>query len=337
MTVGQPLGIMLAIALATLGIYNFLSGRRFVRDLLGKMWLSRRTLFEWDEYATRNPNVSDIIVCLTTTPSRVEHLDGALKSLLSQTVRPALIRLHMPDYSVREECGYELPVDLKSLRSIEIVHCQDDGPATKLIPALRDLPPDQPVLVVDDDMLYPSGMIAAYEKQLRERPDAAFTLSGWIVPDDLIDRPTTLVGNILQRPPVPLKSTRVRKLRQVDVFQGYASYLVQPRFFDLEAVTDYSDAPGQATYVDDVWLSGHCSAPKYVFPHGRYPFMYYRNARFFSLNSLGRLNRGEGAPEQRANTIVVRYLADRWMTSQKKPAPSLATEAGEPSAAGRSS
>ena len=44
---------------------------------------------------------------------------------------------------------------------------------------------------------------------------------------------------------------------------------------------------------------------------------------------LGRLNRGEGGPEQRSNTIVLRHLRDRWMRSEKKPVPCTAMEPGE--------
>lgn len=303
-----------ALAIA---VYDFLSGRNLLRDLRDKRRLRARSLAEWDEHWARNPRRSDIVVCLTTTPSRIAFIDDVLCSLMAQTVRPSRIRLHLPDYSLRENRIYHLPPELKDLRSLEIVHCDDHGPATKLVPALRELPADQRIVVVDDDMVYPPGMLETLEASARAHPDTVCAMSGWIVPDDLTDRPTTLAANVFERPPVPVKCSRIRSPRRVDVFQGYSGYLVRPRFFDLDAVMDYSNAPPQAMWVDDVWLSAHCKAPKYVFPHRRYPCSYWSRRHVYASTALGRLNRGNGDPATRSNSVVIRHLADRWMVSAR--------------------
>jgi len=297
-------------------IYDFLSGRDLIRDLLHKRRLRRRSITAWDDYWASNPRESDIIVCLTTTPSRMELVCDALCSLMAQTVRPRRIRLHVPDYSLREQCLYRLPPDLKTLRSVEIIHCEDFGPATKLIPALRDLPPEQRILVVDDDMVYPPDMLEVMQANSDAHPDVACAMSGWIVPDDLTDRPTTLLGNVLQRPPVPIKCSRVRERRRVDVFQGYSGYLVRPQYFDADEVTNYQGAPRQAFWVDDVWLSAHCHAPRFVFPYSRYPCHDWAHRRIFSSTALGLVNCGNGDPATRSNSIVIRHLRDRWLNTR---------------------
>jgi len=306
---------LLGAATLSVGIYDFLSGRDLVRDMLDKHRLRQRSLLDWDAHWAANPHQSSIVVCLTTTPSRVDRIHDTLRSLMAQTLRPARIRLHLPDFSLRENRIYHVPSDLKALRSLEIVHCEDYGPATKLIPALEDLDPDQAILVVDDDMVYPPDLLEQLETRARIDADRVWCSSGWIVPDDLTDRPTTLVGNVLQRPPVPLKCSRVREIRPIDVFQGYSGYLVRPRFFDLAAVTDYGGAPAQATWVDDVWLSAHCRAPKSVFPYRRYPCQYWRSVRAFGMTALGHINSGDGDLEKRGNTIMIRHFADRWTAS----------------------
>jgi len=305
------------LVVAAVLVYDFLSGRDFVRDMRDKRRLRARSLREWDEHWAANPRESEIVVCLTTTPSRIDYIHDALASLMAQTVRPRRIRLHLPDYSLRENRFYHLPAELKSLRSLEIVHCEDYGPATKLIPALMELPAEQRILVVDDDMVYPPRMLEVMQENSDAMPDTVCAMSGWIVPDDLTDRATTLIGNVFGRPPVPRKCSRIRAPRRVDVFQGYSGYLVLPRFFDLAEVTDYESAPPQARWVDDVWLSAHCTAPKYVLPHERYPCSYWSNKRVYTATSLGRINRGDGDPATRSNSVVIRHFRDRWLTSAR--------------------
>jgi len=312
--------IAAAVLAAILGVrlYNALTGRRLSKDLRDKRRLRARSLEDWDAFCVANPRNSDIVVCLTTTPSRIHLLADTLASLMWQSRRPRRIRLHVPDVCVRDGTPYEIPKAFEQLQSVDIVRCHDDGPATKLIPALHDLPPDQWILVVDDDMIYPPDMIEAFGQQSQSRPGAAHALSGWIVPDDLTDRPTNLLSNVLQYPPVPLKCSRIWKERQIDILQGYAGFLVRPRFFDLDALTDYTLAPEQARTVDDVWLSGHCQADKFVFPYDRYPFNSWRNHPHYVRTSLGRINRGDGDPSRRPNTIVVKHLRDAWMTTRRR-------------------
>jgi len=213
-----------------------------------------------------------------------------------------------------------VPAWLRSLRSVKIVECDDLGPATKLIPSLKALPPDSMIVVVDDDRIYSKDLIADLEKASASQPDAAFGITGWIVPPDLIDRPTTIYTNVFQLPPAPLRGVRQRRRRPVDILQGFAGYLVRPRFFDMAQISDYSGAPAAAFYVDDVWLSAHCKAPKCVIPVRRANFQPRRHALHYKRTSLGWHNRGGGDLEKRNNTIAMKYLADRWRVGGQRPA-----------------
>jgi hypothetical protein len=168
------------------------------------------------------------------------------------------------------------------------------------------------ILVVDDDRIYPPRLIETLEAAAQGAPDSAVGLGGWIVPSDLIDRPTTLYSNIFQRPPAPLRSVRIARPIAVDVLQGVAGYLVRPRFFDLARVMDYSDAPEAAFFVDDVWIGAHCLAPKFVMPSRRTNFPPKRRAAFYKRSSLGWINRGGGKVENRNNTIMLKHFAAVW-------------------------
>ena len=153
-----------------------------------------------------------------------------------------------------------------------------------------------------------------------DHPEVAIASSGWDAPADLTDRPTTLMATLRGRAPAPLKCTRVRDVRAVDIMQGLAGYLVKPSFFDLHAIADYTGAPDAAFFVDDVWISGHCRVPKVVVAGRRTNFVSLFDARFFKRSSVALINRGAGTPDSRNNTIMLRHFADRWRRSMPQAA-----------------
>jgi len=310
------LGSSLLATAAALHGYHTLTGRDALLDLRDKVRLQSRSLADWDNFCAANPKRSEIVVCLTTTPSRISRIEGTLKSLFYQTHRPKTIRLHVPTFSRREGRLYSVPAALQTLTALEIVRCADAGPATKLLPALEVFDREQPLLVVDDDRLYPPDLIERFTDAAALLPHAALGLSGWNVPDTLIDRPTTLLDHLCQRAPAPVKSTRLHQPRRVDILMGYTGYLVRPAFFEHTTVSDYSAAPPAAFYVDDVWISAHCTAPRWVFPAPRHCFIPRKDWFLHDRTALYRLNNGGGNPELRNNTLLIRYFQDRWLCTQ---------------------
>jgi len=241
-------------------------------------------------------------------------LGPTLKSLLRQTARPREIRLCIPAWSERERCAYEVPAWLRALRSVTIVPCADEGPATKFLPTLRMVAPDQAVVVLDDDRIYHPRLLEVFQDLAARHPDEAVSAAGWQVPADLVDRPTTLWARLAGAPYVPRRANQLRRPRRVDIVQGLHGYVVRPRFFDLAQLGDFSAVPAAVRWVDDVWLSAHCSAPKYVRPM-RLAFTDYKpwvGRRRFNRTSLGAgMNRAD-TDEQRGNSIALRALHARF-------------------------
>ncbi len=304
------LGLAMA-AIAVIAAYNFMEGETLIRDLIDEARLIRVDLKGLDAAWAAAPARADCVVSLTSLPSRLPYIGTTLKSLLRQEKLPARIRLNLPSFSRREQTPYVIPDWLKDLQSVEVIACQDYGPATKLIPSL-DLPGDAKIVVVDDDRIYPATLIADLNAAADRLGDAAVGLSGWIAPADLTDRPTTILTNIFMTPPVPIRARRMRAPQSVDMLQGLSGYLVRPRFFDVAEMTDYNGAPEAAFFVDDVWISAHCKALKYVIPAGRVGYAGRKRKQFYKETSLGRVNRGDGDVNKRNNTIMLRYFAGRW-------------------------
>jgi hypothetical protein len=261
-----------------------------------------------------NPRNSGLVVTLTTIPSRIEALGPTVKSLLRQTARPVEIRLCVPAWSEREQCAYAVPPWLRALPGVTIVSCADEGPATKFLPTLRAMEPDQAVVVVDDDRIYHPRLLEKLAELVAAHPDEVVSAAGWDAPADRIDRPTTLWARLTGAAYVPVRGNQLRRARRVDIAQGLHGYVVRPRFFDLTELGDFSKAPVALRFVDDVWISAHCRVPRAVHPL-RLAFTDYKpweHRRRYDRTSLGGNVNRAADHTQRGNSIALRFFSERW-------------------------
>ena len=305
---------ILTILLLGLLVNNYLTGRRFLLDLIHYQRIKSFELGLLDKNWKNSKNRSEIVVSFTTIPSRIEHISPTIKSLLYQKRLPKKIILCLPHKSFRDGEAYNIPSWIEELESVQILRVdQDYGPATKFIPTLEKMEGDEAILVLDDDHIYPPGYIQEFEKGNDMYPDFLLTASGWRVPKDLVDKPTSFISNILKTPPTPVKGTRIGKLYQTDIVQGYAGYLIKPQFFDIQKLKNYEGTPEILKYVDDVWISAHSNVPKYVLPLKRYCYSPMSSRKFFRSNSLSMINnRGKERNEDRHNSIAIKYFKDKW-------------------------
>lgn len=316
-----PVLLIATIALAILLIagYNFLSGKRLVRDLLHFYRLKKASISDLDK-KWLDSEKSNIIFSLTTIPERIDYLELTLKSLLMQKRAPKRIHLNIPYRSFRNDLPYEIPAWMESLKSLNVVRIDEDfGPASKFIPSLKAQEPDQPILVVDDDNLYPSSYIQDFEAAEKKHPDIILAASGWRVPDDLIDKPTTLWTNIMRVPPVPLPGTRINKPVKTDIIQGFSGYLLKPKFFDLNEIDNYEGVPQKVRFVDDVWVSAQAKVEKYIFPITRFCYVPFFQNDFYKASSLAKINNYNRIDNRdRNNSVALRFFSDKWGKGERQ-------------------
>lgn len=205
------------------------------------------------------------IISLTAIPSRFTGLGPTLESLVAQSADE--VRLHIP-YAYKR-----FPTWDGSLPSVpagvRIVRCESDlGPATKILPAARDLRgQDAQILFCDDDCIVPHGWANRLFAIQSRRPEQAVAVyvrpsylpdtapstrrQAWQVPIryDLPYRASRLFHQILGTP-VAYRRPFWRP-GYGDVFFGVGGVVVRPNFFDDVAF----DIPEIAWLVDDIWLS----------------------------------------------------------------------------------
>ncbi|MFJ9368815.1 hypothetical protein ACIRRA_30930 [Nocardia sp. NPDC101769] len=195
-----------------------------------------------------------IVVTLSTVPQRRRHLRPVLRSLLDQTVPADRLLLAWPRYSLRSGAAYPEPPSLPA--GVDLVRCEDQGPATKLLPALR-AEPNAVLVVVDDDAIYPETLLEDLLAAHRQLPAAALGVRGQHVRSGCDPR---YLGHVC--------GTAVRKHVPVDVLMGMWGYLIPAGSLD-EAVHDFEGWPPEVWWQDDVWISAHLArrrVPRLVVP-----------------------------------------------------------------------
>ncbi|GAA6028650.1 hypothetical protein JCM8097_007329 [Rhodosporidiobolus ruineniae] len=179
------------------------------------------------------------LVSLTSTRQRLStSLPPTVWSLVRQSLPPRAVRIHLP---LEQQHAFSLadldPVFRHPL--VELRFVEDEGPATKFLPALREALEtaanggdlralDDPVVVLDDDHVYSPVALETLARAWVERGGrAAVGSRGWRVRED---RKWGVSGWEEVRRHV-VEGWRIRKPYRVGVVTANEAYMVAPSFF----------------------------------------------------------------------------------------------------------
>lgn len=199
-----------------------------------------------------------VVLSFTTMPDRISKIAVMLKSVLDQSVRVDAIYIAVPYFSKRLGVEYVIPKFLQDIPRLNILRCEDLGPVTKSIPTMlkEKGDADTKIIVLDDDQVYPKRQVEHLNYWSDLHPDAAIGAGGIIIPAESMPS-EVLADDILSKwGHCRVSSTEITEPRKVDFLFGFAGYLLKPRFFS-DSYFDYTDAPEEAFFEDDVWTSGH--------------------------------------------------------------------------------
>lgn len=113
-----------------------------------------------------------LVISLTSIEARLYEVATTVESLLRQTVRADAIVLWLDRHRWSME---NLPIALlrQMERGLSVRFCDDIGPHTKLIPALREFP-EATIITVDDDVLYPFYLVERLMRAFRADPSRIY-------------------------------------------------------------------------------------------------------------------------------------------------------------------
>lgn len=115
-----------------------------------------------------------IIVSLTSYKPRLANLPIVIDTIFAQTVPPDLIVLNL----AYDEILPDNVADYLTTHGVEIFRVADTKVYKKLIPTLKRYPNDA-VITIDDDFLYPDGMIEEFLTIHENYPDNPIGGSHW--------------------------------------------------------------------------------------------------------------------------------------------------------------
>ncbi|MBU2958003.1 glycosyltransferase family 2 protein [Paracoccus sp. 1_MG-2023] len=206
------------------------------------------------------------IITLSSIPPRFDRIGPTLEAIVAQTLPAAEVRLYIPNFYRRfPNWDGKLP---EVPQGVTIHRCEDLGPATKILPACRDLAgQDVDILFGDDDKRYDQDWHGRFKACRERHPGFCIVEAGETLPDIADDRrdPSRLPRAARWgRKPI---SYRLRRLLSgfrvkssiyaqsgfVDILNGHGGVMVRPDWFGPEAFR----IPDIIWTVDDPWLSGH--------------------------------------------------------------------------------
>lgn len=219
------------------------------------------------------------IATLSSIPPRFDQLDSTLQSLLNQTVPAENVILYLNRRYRRFPNWDGTPPEVPD--GVEIRWVEEDyGPATKILPAVREFAnQDVEILFCDDDQDYRPNLAERLLIARRRHPNDAVAVSGMqdyaplpgtkrrfdMYPRRMYLWQVTNVGYRLRaflhrmrermtgRSHTPPARRLILRPGYADGFEGWMGVMVRPEFFPEETF----DIPDFAWPVDDVWLSGH--------------------------------------------------------------------------------
>lgn len=168
-----------------------------------------------------------VYLSLTTTPERIDYISDILSVLdLSHVDK---IFLNIPFTCNRSDKPYHVPSDLLDMKKLYIRRLKDDlGPISKVLPTLEyldDVEKGAMIIVIDDDVIYPAGMINQHIAALVYHPDRVSTTMPARLRSDYAKPPFSY-----QLPSQVLDSWQVKPAILV---HGYGSYAFLNHHIDL--------------------------------------------------------------------------------------------------------
>lgn len=229
----------------------------------------------------RKQRKEKIVVSLTSFPGRIDTLWITIESILRQSVKPDKIILWLAESQF--DGLKSLPGSLLILqkRGLTIRFCDDLRSHKKYFYTMQEYPDDL-VVLLDDDMIYPLDTIEKLIKLHHKYPADICTITGQVI----------VPGKLPSQWRNPMLSEKFEHSDELQVFSGSGS-LYPPHAVHKDAF-DKKKMQGVCPYADDLWLTymgqGNNTKITALYPWRAFPITIYGT----SQESLWKINAAQG-------------------------------------------
>lgn len=278
------------------------SARKDARHRFGEEEQARR---DRGDSSARPPGRSEAIIVLTSFPGRIDSVRFTIESLLDGSVLPARIVLTLGRDEIRGPSF--LPQRLRSLQrhGLEIKFVKRTRHQYDKFVDLDDCHLSEPIVLVDDDVIYRNDCLEILLQKSREFPDAVVCNRAHRINLDADELPA------------PYSEWDLEVHSQEPSFRifptGAGGVLYPPGFFRAPEVRDPALILRNAPYADDIWLK-ICSMNRGIpavttrpSDQGRW---YRRYTPDMKSEALHRVNVGEKLNDLQMQASI-RWLAGR--------------------------
>lgn len=198
----------------------------------------------------RNPR---IVVSMTSFPARIGAVGSVIDQMLLQTVKPdeVVLWLSKEQFPEREK---ELPENLLEYKKygVKIEWCDGDIKAyKKFIPALKKYPDDL-IIIIDDDLIYPIDLVEKLYEAHKQFPESIIASR---VHEIGIDENGKIAKYRKWKKQI---GQDTYKVRDDWFFTGGAGTLLPPHVFGAEIFNEETILE-LCPWADDIWLNIHAA------------------------------------------------------------------------------
>ena len=190
----------------------------------------------------------NIIISLTTIPSRIEHIEPCIRSLVAQGLP---VYLWTVEKIERSDIRLERIPPFLTDTGVHVEVVEDRGPITKLLPALEH--GFDTIITADDDCEYGKNWAARLLNWAKKLPNAALGYRGRI-----------LTGRGYKQSRL-IKKSHIKKPVSVNIITGVEGALYHVKMFDMSIYDEWQCWPTN----DDLVIAAHLkrrNVMRYIIP-----------------------------------------------------------------------
>jgi hypothetical protein len=209
---------------------------------------------EYEQLYNKEYDKPLVIISLTTSPTRIDHIEEVLNTIMKNTILPDKIVLNLPTVFKRTGLTFNnIPTFITNNPLIYVNVCNDIGPSTKIIASLPLFKNPETILIsIDDDILYKPNFIEILLSISKIYPDAVITGISFV----------SLNNSDLLNDSSNLLNKKYNKLQYVQMVEGYSSVLYKKKFFEKYSVEELENYPKFCYFADDFILSNYLMKEK---------------------------------------------------------------------------